>query len=109
MLFFSEGLLQFHKGFAHIFGLDSEENDEDLQERQEHDGDTDEDQGTVTTADKQFALMSHMKTYSDFCNIKWSEVWDINIIEFFQTLAFIKAYNKKQQERIKEYQRKHKV
>ena len=67
-----------------------------------------EDKGTVTTADKTFAIMSQMKAYSDFTNTKWSEVWDINIIEFFQMIAFIKEYKRKEQEMIKKYQKTHK-
>lgn len=52
--------------------------------------------------------MSQIKAYSDFTNTKWSEVWDINIIEFFQTLAFIKEYKKREQQQIKQYQKTHK-
>lgn len=52
--------------------------------------------------------MSQMKTYSDFTNTKWGEVWDVNIIEFFQMIAFIKEYKRKEQEQIRKYQKIHK-
>lgn len=44
--------------------------------------------------------------YSDFTNTKWAEVWDINIIEFFQTIAFIKEYKRREAQQAKEYNRK---
>lgn len=107
MLFFSEALQQFNKGFSYIFGLGNEEND--LEDKgQNEEGRTEGVTETVTAADKQFALMSQMKAYSDFTNTEWNKVWDVNIIEFFQMLAFIKEYKRKEQEAIRKYQRLHK-
>lgn len=52
--------------------------------------------------------MSMIKTYSDFCNTKWAEVWEINIIEFFQTIAFCREYERRKSKEIEKLYKKHK-
>lgn len=47
-----------------------------------------------------------MKSYSDFCNTEWTKVWDVNIVEFFSTVAFIGEYKKRESEYIKKLYRK---
>lgn len=52
--------------------------------------------------------MSMIKTYSDFTHTKWAEVWDINIIEFFQTVAFAREYERRKAAEIKKMYNKNK-
>ena len=106
LLFFSEKLLEFNKGFTVIFGLADEEDAEEGEEPTEETGNK-EPQETVTSADKTYGLMSMMKDYSDFCNCKYSEVWEVNIVEFFQMLAFIKEYKRREAEQLKKYIKQH--
>lgn len=47
--------------------------------------------------------MSLMKEYYDFTGVIFTDVWNINIIEFFQTIAFIKEYKKREEEKMKQY------
>ena len=107
MLFFSKQLVDFNKGFSFIFGLGIEQDDMENEE-QEREGGNEKDKETVTEADEKFGFMSLIHDYSDFTKTKWSEVWEVNIIEFFQMLAFIKEYKRREQEAIKKYQREHK-
>lgn len=50
--------------------------------------------------------MNMIKSYSDFCNTKWAEVWDVNIVEFFSTIAFIRQYRKAEADEIKRMMKK---
>lgn len=43
-------------------------------------------------------MMSLIHLYSDFTRIDWDRVWDKGIVEFFNTLAFIKEYRKREAE-----------
>lgn len=45
--------------------------------------------------------MSLVKMYSDFTHIDWDTVWDKGIVEVLNTVAFIKEYNGRTQEKIK--------
>lgn len=52
--------------------------------------------------------MSNMKEYSDFTLTPFNKVWETNIVEFFQMLAFIKEHRKREQDAIRRYQKTHK-
>ena len=47
-----------------------------------------------------------MKTYADFTHNRFEDVWDKNIIEFFNMIAFIKEYKRREAEEMKKMQRK---
>ena len=80
MLFFYEKLEEFYKGFSFIFGLGNDEDDDKGEEQTEEEGVSRTDTSD-TKPNKTYGIMCLIKDYSDFTNTKWSEVWDINIIE----------------------------
>lgn len=96
---------EFDKGFSFIFGLSDGDDDTEGKESGEEER---VEKGTeeVSEPNKTYGIMCLIHDYSDFTNTKWSEVWDINIIEFFQTIAFIKEYKRREAQQIKDYQRK---
>lgn len=53
---------------------------------------------TVSDPDKTYNMMSLVHLYSDFTHIDWDRVWDKSIVEFFNTIAFIKEYRKREEE-----------
>ena len=62
----------------------------------------------VTDADKNFYILSLIKEYSDFTHIDFDRVWDKNICEFFNIIAFIKEYKKREKQAIEKLMRKNK-
>lgn len=88
MLFFSPGLAEFNKGYGIIFRMADPEEEEGPQDA----GNVE----TVTDADKTYNMMSLIHIYSDFTHIDWDRVWDKGIVEFFNTLAFITEYKKRE-------------
>lgn len=101
MLFFSQNLKLFAKGFTNLFGLDNEETKEEQPRNSEGDKQTD--------GDKLYAIMALIKDYSDFTHIDWDRTWEKNINEFLNTIAFIKEYKRREQEAIKKAQKKMKM
>ena len=50
--------------------------------------------------------MCLMKDYCDFTLTKFNDIWNINIVEFFQFVAFIKEHKRRETEEMKKYMRK---
>lgn len=48
--------------------------------------------------------MSLIHEYSDFTHIDWDRVWDKNIIEFFNTIAFMREHRRREELAIKRMQ-----
>lgn len=46
-------------------------------------------------------MMSLIHLFSDFTHIDWDRVWDKNIVEVLNIIAFIREFNKRTQETIK--------
>lgn len=55
----------------------------------------------VNDADKNYWILSLIHYYSDFTHIDWDRVWNKNIVEFFNTVAFIKEFKRREEEAIK--------
>ena len=49
--------------------------------------------------------MSLIYQFSSFTGIDWDRVWDKNIVEFFNIIAFIKEYKRREEEAIKKKQK----
>lgn len=64
------------------------------------------DEKHITDSDKQYWILSLIKTYADFTHNRFEDVWDKNIIEFFNMIAFIKEYKRREAEEVKKMQRK---
>ncbi len=94
MLFFSSGLDAFTEGFNTLFQLDNQEESKEKSK----DGRTIQE---TANADKTFNLMSLIYQFSSFTGIDWDRVWDKNIVEFFNIIAFIKEYKRREEEAIK--------
>ena len=108
MLFFSKVLSDFHKGFLALFQLATDEtNDKGEGQREEKtvEGNTEK----VTDADKNYWMMDLIHTFSEFTLTPWDAVWDKNIIEFFNIIAFIREYKRREAEQIKKMQKQNNV
>lgn len=113
MLFFSKGVYEFNKGFSHIFKLADNEDDMEGEGQREEEGiertqktAPPEDSSNVSDAEKHFAMLSLIKCYADFTNNTFDVVWDKSIVEFFNMLAFIKEYKRREAEDLKRASKK---
>ena len=105
MLFFSEMLSSFYRSFALLFGIGINEDDNEREE-QGKEAAIETVKEESTDADKNFFILSLIKEYSDFTHIDFDRVWNKNICEFFNILAFIKEYKKREKEAIEKMMRK---
>lgn len=46
-------------------------------------------------------MLSLIHTYAEFTHIDWDRVWDKGIVEFFNMLAFITEYKKRELDSMK--------
>lgn len=100
MLFFSKGLDTFSKGFAILFNISDIEDDNEDQGQKEK-GRIEENENKITDADKNYFILNLIKEYSDFTHIDFDRTWDKGIVEFLNTIAFIKEYKRREMEQIK--------
>ena len=108
MLFFSKVLSNFYKSFLALFQLETDEtNDEG--KRQGEEETVKRDTEKVTDADKNYWMMDLIHTFSEFTLTPWDAVWDKNIIEFFNIIAFIREYKRREAEQIKRMQKQNNV
>ena len=108
MLFFSKVLSDFHKGFITLFQLANDETD-NKGERQGEEKTVEGNSQKVTDADKNYWMMDLIHTFSSFTLTPWDAVWDKNIIEFFNIIAFIREYKRREAEQIKRMQKQNNV
>jgi len=54
-------------------------------------------------------MMDLIHTFSEFTLTPWDAVWDKNIIEFFNIIAFIREYKRREAEQIKRMQKQNNV
>lgn len=108
MLFFSKVLSNFHKGFLALFQLGTDETN-DKGERQREEETVEGNSEKVTDADKNYWMMDLIHTFSEFTLTPWDTVWDKNIIEFFNIIAFIREYKRREAEQIKKMQKQNNV
>lgn len=114
MLFFSKSVYAFNKGITILFQLSNDEDDTQGKEQGEKEGieattegnNKQDSSDAVSDSEKQYWILSLMKTYADFTNNRFEDIWDKNVIEFFNMIAFIKEYKRREQEEIKKLQRK---
>lgn len=104
MLFFSKVLSNFRKGFLALFQLANDETDNEG-ERQGEEETVEGNSEKVTDADKNYWIMDLIHTFSEFTLTPWDAVWDKNIIEFFNIIAFIREYKRREAEQIKRMQK----
>lgn len=104
MLFFSKVLSNFRKGFLALFQLADDETDNEG-ERQGEEETVEGNTEKVTDADKNYWIMDLIHTFSEFTLTPWDAVWDKNIIEFFNIIAFIREYKRREAEQIKRMQK----
>ena len=134
MLFFSPRLSAFDKGITTLFQLATDE-DDTQGERQGEEGKTKgvkkesdktdtgtvnngdksdynsetsigKDKSTITDSEKTYWILSLIKTYADFTNNTFDIIWDKSIVEFFNMIAFIKEYKRREADEIKRLQKK---
>ena len=77
-----------------------------MQEGQGKEETTQREEERTTDADKQYQILSLIHSYSEFTLIDWDRVWDKSIVEFFNTLAFIREYKKREAEAAKKAMKK---
>ena len=53
--------------------------------------------------------MDLIHTFSQFTLTPWDAVWDKNIIEFFNIIAFIREYKRREEEQIKKRQKQNRL
>lgn len=104
MLFFSKVLSNFRKGFLALFQLATDETDNEGK-RQREEETVERNSEKVTDADKNYWMMDLIHTFSEFTLTPWDSVWDKNIIEFFNIIAFIREYKRREAEQIKRMQK----
>ena len=102
-------MVAFNKGFNLIFNLFDEERDtEDEEQGNKEDSERErEDVNGANEANSSYWLMCLIKNYSDFTNTEWQKVWDVNIIEFFQTVSFAREYERRKADEIRKLYNKH--
>ena len=108
MLFFSKVLSDFYKGFLDLFQLANDETDNEG-ERQGEEETVEGNTQKVTDADKNYWMMDLIHTFSQFTLTPWDKVWDKNIIEFFNIIAFIREYKRREEEQIKKRQKQNRL
>lgn len=108
MLFFSKVLSDFYKGFLALFQLANDETDNEG-ERQGEEETVEGNTQKVTDADKNYWMMDLIHTFSQFTLTPWDKVWDKNIIEFFNIIAFIREYKRREEEQIKKRQKQNRL
>lgn len=108
MLFFSKVLSDFYKGFLALFQLGTDETDNEG-ERQGEEETVEGNTQKVTDADKNYWMMDLIHTFSQFTLTPWDKVWDKNIIEFFNIIAFIREYKRREEEQIKKRQKQNRL
>lgn len=59
----------------------------------------------VSDMEKTYWILNLIKTYSDFTNNRFEDIWDKNVIEFFNMIAFIKEYKRREVEEMKKQQK----
>ena len=104
MIFFSKVLSNFRKGFLALFQLEDDETDNEG-ERQGEEETVERNSEKVTDADKNYWIMDLIHTFSEFTLTPWDSVWNKNIIEFFNIIAFIREYKRREAEQIKRMQK----
>ena len=104
MLFFSNVIGEFNKGFANLLGLangkDEQENDGNGQE--ENGGDEDAD-GKL---DAGFLWLALIKEFSDITKETWGTVWTIDIYTFFNTIAFSRKWHELEKKEMEKWRMK---
>lgn len=108
MLFFSKVLSDFHKGFLALFQLANDETNTEG-ERQGEEETVEGNTQKVTDADKNYWMMDLIHTFSQFTLTPWDDVWNKNIIEFFNIIAFIREYKRREAEQIKRMQKQNRL
>ena len=80
--------------------MGDDEDDMEGKEQREKEG-IERNEEKVNDADKNYNILTLIKEYSDFTHIDFDRVWNKNICEFFNILAFIKEYKKRENEAMK--------
>lgn len=97
--FFDRELAEFHKGFANLLNLDNRQDDT------AGEGGTDgEPEGQGYSA---FVYYSLVDTVSETLREPWSEVWEKNIYEFFNIIAYTKDKRAREKAEMEKWQKSH--
>ena len=103
MLFFSNVIGEFNKGFANLLGLadieDGEEND--AGGKGENGGAEDQDE----PVDEGFLWLAFIKEFSDMTKEPWGNVWSIDIYTFFNTIAFSRKWHELEKKEMEKWKR----
>lgn len=97
MLFFSELISNFNKGYSNLLGLDKEEDEE--QREQEPDGNSE--QKPKNDSEIYFQWLSVVDLVSETVREPWRVVFEMNIYEFFNIWAYVQTKYEKRKESIK--------
>ena len=99
MLFFSELISNFNKGYSNLLGLDEEEDEE--QREQEPDGNSE--QKSTNDTEIYFSWLSVVDLVSQTIREPWEKVFDMSIYSFFNIWAYSKTKFQKRLESIKNW------
>ena len=91
----------FNKRYARLFNKEDEESSQGDEEQG-----TDEETGPTASFLKQWGWINNVDTVSETMRISWNEVFEMNIVEFLNVVAYTRDKAQLELEREKEYLRK---